>query len=399
MQMHILLLILILITGVWAIILLVDRYFDLESHGLDVGPGILLWRTKYGLNALDRISGAWSGGWRFFGIFGMGVGVIFMIAVFVFLILNTILLFTIGAPPGMGGAGVKLAVPGMTIPLLLGVIGFASVLLVHEPAHGIMARRVGLPVKSTGLLLFAVIPGAFVEPDEERLKKASISDRLQVYGAGSFANILFGLLCFGIILALITPLSGLYISGVGENTPAENVGLQPRMHIMGIGYEEDNLITIDNYQVFADFMDNTRPEENILLYTEKTRYNITLENKDNQGYIGIWLTASTSRSSLIHPLSIYGVAVFEILGRPIINQYAYDAAVPWLLIEVLKWMFTLNILVGLFNLLPLKPLDGGHIAEGLTEKVVSKRTANVIANALSVATLAILLMNFAPIFV
>lgn len=379
----------------WAFILLIDRFYDLEAHGISLGPGTLMWRTKHGLGVLNRISNAWKGGWKVFGVLGAVTGAVFMVLIFVLLILNTVLLFTVGAPPGTGGAGIKLALPGITIPFLAGIIGIATVLIVHEPAHGIVLRRLNLQTKSTGLALFLVIPGAFVEEDEDEFKNASVSKRLQVAGAGSFANILFGILCFGLVLALVTPLSGVFFGVIAENTPAAKAELKPGMRLTAMENTQ-----IRSYEDFDRFMSGTRPGENIVLHTEENQYVITLDEhpSENIGYLGVALVQSVPKSRLVHPLSVFTVATFEILGHPIINQYAYETPTPWFLIEALKWMFTLNLLVGLFNLLPLSPLDGGHIVEGLAEKVTSKTTAKTVTKGLSITTLTIILLNFAPMF-
>ena len=42
-------------------------------------------------------------------------------------------------------------------------------IIIHEFSHGILARVENVKINSIGLLLFAIIPGAFVEPDEEKL--------------------------------------------------------------------------------------------------------------------------------------------------------------------------------------------------------------------------------------
>jgi len=92
-------------------------------------------------------------------------------------------------------AGVQLVIPGVTIPLWYGLIGLIVVMVVHELSHGVVARAEKLRLKSVGLVLFAVIPGAFVEPDEDELKKAPLLSRLRVYAAGSMANIVVALPC------------------------------------------------------------------------------------------------------------------------------------------------------------------------------------------------------------
>ena len=37
--------------------------------------------------------------------------------------------------------------------------------------------------------------------------------------------------------------------------------------------------------------------------------------------------------------------------------------------ELLRFLIAINIFVGIFNLMPLLPLDGGHIAIGTYEKI------------------------------
>ena len=55
--------------------------------------------------------------------------------------------------------------PGSTIyvPLGYGLISLATVLIVHEFSHGILSRVEKINIKSVGLLLFTILPGAFVE--------------------------------------------------------------------------------------------------------------------------------------------------------------------------------------------------------------------------------------------
>ena len=69
----------------------------------------------------------------------------------------------------MDAPTVSLVVPGVEvpgspifIPLLAGLIAIATVLIVHEFSHGILSRVEKININSIGLLLFAIIPGAFV---------------------------------------------------------------------------------------------------------------------------------------------------------------------------------------------------------------------------------------------
>ena len=55
---------------------------------------------------------------------------------------------------------------------------------------------------------------------------------------------------------------------------------------------------------------------------------------------------------------------------------------------------TLSLGLGLFNLLPLPVLDGGHIVYALWEWVTGKRVPSVIQNALQYVGLALLVLLF-----
>jgi len=86
----------------------------------------------------------------------------------------------------------------------------------------------------------------------------------------------------------------------------------------------------------------------------------------------------------------------ELTGRSVFHSYVYDSSAPWGLIDMIKWMFVLNFGIGLFNLLPAVPLDGGYIFQGMVERVSSKRTARRVSHALSIIVLALLIVNFMP---
>ncbi|MBS3815595.1 MAG: site-2 protease family protein [Hadesarchaea archaeon] len=398
--MGILFWILTVIVAFWLVVLVIDRYMDLESHGIEIGSITMLWRTKKGLGIIDKISQSSKRLWKAFGILSAVAGIALMVLGFSNLTFKAfeVILQIITPTTGGGGApAVMPLIPGWTFPVELFipfVIGIGVVLIVHEPAHGIVARRLGLPLESTGLLLFAVIPGAFVEPDEEKLNNSPVSDRLQVYGAGSVANIIFGFLCLLLMLSLVSPLQGVFVAGVTENTPASG-NLNSGMRLTQVGYASDSLIEIDNYQVFNDFMSRTSPGDNILLGTDNGEFTLTLDNhpNDNVGYIGIYSSESTNRADL---MVTQFKSIFVFWRKPRIssvNPYSYDFLVPGYIIELLSMIVFLNIGIGIFNLLPLKPLDGGYITQGLVEKVSSKEFAEKAAIGMSLVTFGVIIIN------
>jgi len=64
----------------------------------------------------------------------------------------------------------------------------------------------------------------------------------------------------------------------------------------------------------------------------------------------------------------------------------YGDIIPWFLFDladVCYWIFALNIMVGLFNLLPMKPLDGGIMFEELLRYKVSENVTGKIVSSVS----------------
>jgi membrane-associated protease RseP (regulator of RpoE activity) len=57
------------------------------------------------------------------------------------------------------------------------------------------------------------------------------------------------------------------------------------------------------------------------------------------------------------------------------------------------WIFNLNFGIGLFNLLPLKPFDGGVIFEELVGKIASKRVTRYATYTISLFCLSLIVIN------
>jgi membrane-associated protease RseP (regulator of RpoE activity) len=210
------------------------------------------------------------------------------------------------------------------------------------------------------------------------------------------------------------------VAGVYDNTPAgENI--QVGMRLMEVGYVGDSSIQIHNYQDFDNFMNNTLPGDNIRVVTDSGTFRFTLrsyptsgenltlvmeddnmdvtfENEDyeNNGFLGVWTPYYPVPKSKIAGDIFASLIMFwesPSLGGGGISQYSYDYRAPGFVIDLLVWMFILNLGIGLFNLLPLKPLDGGYIAECLSEKVTSRSTAKRVTTILGGISLILLAVN------
>ncbi len=372
----------------WVSVGLINRWYHLEKRGFTISPGLIMWRTKRGLNFIDRVAGISKRGWCAYGTLAAGVGVFMMVFIFVTLVFNLIFILT---HPAVRLPGVILAypglIPGLTIVAWLVAIG--SILLVHEFSHGILLHAQGLQTKSVGGMFLVAIPGAFVEPDEKQLMRAPISKRLRMFAAGSMGNFVLAFICLAVLLMLLVPKPGVYVSAVYENYPAENFTLGARI------YQFDN-VPINTLEDYYDFMDDKQPGDNVWVATESENVYVTIAEapeNENRGILGVGLMSATSRWNFANPLYTMGAAMAELLGRPVFHPYVYDTLVPWGVIDILKWMFALNLGVGLFNMLPAVPLDGGYMMQAIIERKTSKEKAKKVVRVLSYIVLALILMN------
>jgi len=393
-------LILFIILGFWGIMNYLSP--SLKDRGVEVAGFTLLWRTKKFMGVIDNLSKKFGKFWDYFAKFGI-IASLFG-SVFVIYLLGSSILKMMESPEAP--AGVMLAIPGVTIPLWYGLIGIVTLVIVHEFAHGIVARRENIPLKSVGAGVFIALPLAFVEPEEEEMKKASPWARIKVYGAGSTANFVLALVALLLIFSIFTPQlpnSGVVILDTEPDSPAELAGLETGMlieelELKGVVYN------IDNYKQFEKLMEETTPGEILIMITQKGKYTINLAKhpEKNIGYIGIrsidrsWVIPPPVSEIIKNPGKLKDLLYSLRYLSPILYPETFSTA-GWFFINSLIWIFILNLGIGLMNLLPIPyVLDGGKIVKELIEMKFSKKVSNAISVSLTIMCLILLLINFFP---
>jgi len=279
--------------------------------------------------------------------------------------------------------GVRL--PGfiLGVPFWYWIISVFIVLTAHEPLHALMARVEKVEIKSFGLLIFFILPGAFVEPNERQLKRLKTMGKLRVFAAGSFGNLLIALITFLLILVF-----GEFISLFIEPTGVNYESLIPGSNAEKVNLE-GVIIKINDEEVkttedLARIMQNFTPGEKINVTTTKSVYEIeTIKDEETgKALIGIsmpyveykykWFLSKYGR------VSRSGLSILQWIGG------------------LFYWIFILNLGVGIFNLFPLKPLDGGLMMEAVFEHFFNKK-GRYISNAISILTLGLVIFNiFGP---
>ncbi len=371
----------LLILLAWLILYVLDATVQLEKYGIEVGPFMLMARTKRFNNFLDRIGRWHPRAWQY--LWSGFVGVCFIFSILGFVLFGLNLWEFIRSFTGDQGA-----VPGPIIPLVPGItmsFSFFAMLLVpliisivfHELAHGVAARADDIPVQSSGLFVLLFLFGAFVEPDEEYMKvQAPRTARVRMYAAGSGANLTLALVGFLMLTFLVMPPQGVLIVGTATGGPADGV-LTPWTVITQMNdtiiYSEADLST---------FLDNASPGDLVHFTINGQVVDLTLGSHPlnaSWAYIGIYLRTYTP---LIFPLNSLGPA----WGIEFIRS--------------ISWFFIIALSLAIMNLLPIPPLDGDRLFKELIDVTISleRRSGRALLWALRVSALMLLILNIAFTF-
>lgn len=376
---------------------------------IDISGPLLMRRTKRLRGFIDSIANRSPRFWRWFLNVGIPVSVFFMIIMVYFLLIS--LQSLLQAPQ------VSLVVPGVDIPgsqvfvpFEFGIIALMTVLVVHEFGHGILARVEGVRIKSIGVLLLAILPGAFVEPDEEDIKKSKRISKLRIYAAGSVFNLGLALVALiSSILIILTIIGGAFIGipsftipGTHTKTPALTLynstepvfptfhsdGVQitsvvpggPSEGILkeGMVIQSINGVSTSNSTNYLQVISNSKIGDNLTFQTNQGTYSvITGSNPNNStSYVGLRGTEHLVVNSNV--------------------EKSIGTTIPWffyLLNQLLYWIFLLNFAIGTFNLLPMKPLDGGLILEELLSYKLPENVVSKIINPLSYFLILIIVVS------
>lgn len=350
-------------------------------------------RTERGIELLDKIAKRAPRFWNYYGWGGVVLALI-SIPIGLAMILYTFYIMAVERSveqgpaliaPGIGDSATFQA--GVSfIPAEYWFIGIAILMVVHEMSHGIVARAEGFEINSVGWIILGIIPGAFVEPKGERMlpgddeedsdEKDEDSDeedgdeeekrtspgiweqgnwksRLKVLSAGSWANYitaaLFFALAFGFVYGVTAPETFGYIGILVTSADGGNVSFQAQegYPMYETGITEGRLISVNGQSIesvedLRDASEGIQPGQEVTVETSEGT--VTVEAVEN--------TRRVIREDL----------------------QQHNSLLEWFR-QLLWTVGTLNLLIGLFNMVPIKPLDGGLIADTLLKRYVSEESA------------------------
>jgi len=343
-----------------ALIVYLDRK-KIERHYI-----VIYRRTKRGIVLLDRIAKRAPRFWQYYGWAGVLTGILSLIigtALFAYTVFDMVSTQSVENGPSLilPGLGSEATVqPGVTfIPFEYWLLSIAVLMVAHEMSHGIVARACDFELNSVGWVILGIFPGAFVEPKGENMfpgeetdaddsrgmwEQGEWTDRLRVLGAGSFANYIVAGVFFGawmLLLTATTSTSGVFYVAQPDYAAAE------------AGMTNGTLTEINDRRInsLADLQNVSRDiqvNETVRVWTSEGNFTMIADQHPERdgGYIGI------------------RVGQQENVVDDSFDEY--QGALQWM-ISLLYTVSVLNLLIGLFNMLPIKPLDGGLMLETIVQ--------------------------------
>ena len=302
------------------------------------------------------------------------------------------------------------------------------IILVHEWGHFFIARAIGVKVERFSLgfgprllriarggteYCLCLFPfGGYVKmagesaeesqpqrPDEYRSR--SVGERMAIVFAGPFINYLVGFGLFVLIFLWGAPVVSTRIGEVLKDYPAESAGLKSGDRILEVDGKP-----VDNWEEVTQAIHKQTTQVNLKIERQSQILNLSLKPNVNEitnvlgarirvGMVGItpsdeiqtrryplgqavvkaawrvWTLTSLTLQALCR-IASGGLSLKESVTGPIGIFYLTSAVAQQGLVSLLQLIALLSTNLGLFNLLPIPVLDGGHLAFLLLERLKGK---------------------------
>jgi membrane-associated protease RseP (regulator of RpoE activity) len=376
---------------------------------------LILIHTPFGLRFFDRIAK-----WRISKVYAdFNTYLMPLItALAIFLIIGSLMIMfsNAAAREGIRGVGpqANLLIPGLNpyLPITYGWVALVITIIIHEAGHGIVARVYNIRVDSTGIVLFLGLPiGAFVNIEREELNNATLKQKSAVLTAGPLNNMILAgmtLLALYFVISTLTPLPanptdpkfGVMVISVSGGSLAESVGMTQGSTIQYVAGQE-----VRELKDLGDLLRANLGQAIEITWTEQGGKAVTRDVvlpttvELNGGVLGVTVTplAPDSQVVLDRYKGAFGTNPLAILLPPTMQESAVpysdlmapkytssvfgDAYAP--IANMLFWLWFINFNVGIFNALPIGPLDGGQLYGAMIEnraksKVLAKNATTLL---------------------
>ena len=382
---------------------------------------LILIHTPYGLSFFDKVAGSKIA--KFYARFNTYLMPL-ITTLAVFLIVGSLMvLFSNGAArEGVRDIGPQsnLLIPGLNpyLPWTYGWIALVLTIIIHEAGHGIVARVYGVKVESTGLVLILGIPiGAFVNIEREELARTKLKEKSAILTAGPMNNMIMAGLSLGllyIVVSTLVPLPqqdstqyGVEIMTVGDGSLANSIGLKKGDVVLDI--EGDR---VEHIEDLSRLLQSNLGNNVAITWKDTNDQEITkiasipARVQPNTGILGVTITNVSPDPELVlsRYKSAFGSNPIAILLPPTMAE----GSVPYsdlmaskysstlgssfpIIANFLFWLWFINFNVGIFNALPIGPLDGGQLYNSLIERKVSAGSTR-LKNASLILTLVMVMI-------
>ena len=400
MDVRVLALIILLLFHILLSLILWKKNSLKRNKSISFSGPFIFFRTIRGKKFIESIA-KYKKFWLSYGNAAIAISSISTLIVTFMIIRSTIISFSI--PPEAAirpEMMIGLPVINPLIPFWYGIISVPIAIIIHELCHGIESRVNNIKINSLGIVYFILPLGAFVEPNEEELKNTSRIKRARIYAAGPIANICLAIIflllfSYGLMIFVNPASEGVGIEYVMDGSPASLAGLKPGMIITMIN--DEKIIDINNFQ---NFLSKRNAYEKILVYTSNGEiFEIILENKYyftqniedfGKGFLGVGVRDIKSFLDILKkPLSNIPNSLIIFISLPLLRMSPiefpiiefYNTPLPnnifWILANIIYWLFWINLMFGLSNVLPAIPLDGGYIYKDGLDFLIVKLFKNI----------------------
>ena len=388
---------------------------DSEQRRVDFSFPILTVRTQLFSGVFDRLGAFRLSRWLSWVALAIvpvvaGIGLYFLINSLVSLLWNP----AAASAAREAGPGAYLLLPGVNpyLPILYGWFAIFCAIAIHEGAHGVAARSLGLKVKSSGLLFLLFIPiGAFVDVDEEELKKASGKDSSRVLAGGVGGNIVLASVCLIVVLLIVGGLSpivnGVYVGNVSEGMPAEAAGLLPGDVLVSVDgvpiNNTDDLRVLLDSKAPGDLVEVTVARGDLWRNQYSTVLNLTMSDNRTVMGVGVSDLMTEQRLKVYQTLTPQGLVLYLIPpalapGLVPFSDFLTPFYTSWLgpnwavYANIFFWIWFVNVNVAIFNALPIYPLDGGRMFNIALKKIVHRKNSEKLVTGITAVVSATLVM-------
>lgn len=382
---------------------------------------LILIHTPYGLSFFDKIASSKIA--KIYARFNTYLMPL-ITALAIFLIVGSLMvLFSNGAArEGVRDIGPQsnLLIPGLNpyLPWTYGWIALVITIIIHEAGHGIVARVYGVKVDSTGLVLILGIPiGAFVNIEREELARTKLKEKSAILTAGPMNNMIVAGISLGLLFVVVSSLVPLPLPGdtqygveiitVGEDSLASSIGMKKGDVIVDIKGER-----VEHIEDLSRLLQSNLGNTIAITWKADSGQEITrtasipASVQPNKGILGVTITnvSPDPESVLNRYKSAFGSNPIAILLPPTMAEGSVPysdlmaakysstlgSAFP-VIANFLFWLWFINFNVGIFNALPIGPLDGGQLYNSLIEKKFSANSTR-FRNASLILTLVMVLI-------